>query len=252
MAKTGYIGVGNVARKASGLYVGVNDVARKVTKAYVGDANGKARLWFDQSGITLDKIPEGTIVKIKENNVPTEFYVAKHDYESALNGAGRILLVRKDCYDRREWHSSNVNAYASSTIDTWLNGDYFNTLDAIAQGLIPTTKFYYTPGNGTTTVTTLTRKVFLLSHTEYGRTSDPNKIEGTELSISDTLEIAYLDGTAVSHWTRSPNVNAKTGVYYLYTSGTLRSGNASNLNYSRPCFTLPSTAKFDKNYNLIG
>lgn len=56
MAKTGYIGVGNVARKASGLYVGVNDVARKVTKAYVGDANGKARLWFDQSGITLDKL----------------------------------------------------------------------------------------------------------------------------------------------------------------------------------------------------
>ena len=69
-------------------------------------------------------------VKLKENGVLVEFYVAKHNYESGLNGSGRTLLVRKDCYDQRQWHGSNVNAYATSAIDTWLNGTYKNLLDA--------------------------------------------------------------------------------------------------------------------------
>ena len=56
-------------------------------------------------------------VKLKENGVLVEFYVAKHNYESGLNGSGRTLLVRKDCYDQRQWHGSNVNAYATSAID---------------------------------------------------------------------------------------------------------------------------------------
>lgn len=34
-------------------------------------------------------------VKLKENGTLVEFYVAKHDYESGLNGSGRTLIVRK-------------------------------------------------------------------------------------------------------------------------------------------------------------
>lgn len=46
----------------------------------------------------LAELPEGSIIKLNEDDTPVEFYVAKHDYESDLNGAGRALLVRKDCY----------------------------------------------------------------------------------------------------------------------------------------------------------
>ena len=58
-----------------------------------------------------------------------EFYVAKHDYESELNGAGRTLLVRKDCYDNRQWNSVKENAYGASSIDIWLNNGYMDLLD---------------------------------------------------------------------------------------------------------------------------
>ena len=71
--------------------------------------------------VTLGSKAEGSIIKLKENGVLVEFYIAKQNYESGLNGAGRVLVVRKDCYDQRQWHSSNINAYASSAIDTWLN-----------------------------------------------------------------------------------------------------------------------------------
>ncbi len=35
---------------------------------------------------SLSTFAEGSIVKINESGSPVEFYVAKHDYESALNG----------------------------------------------------------------------------------------------------------------------------------------------------------------------
>lgn len=127
---------------------------------------------------TLGNKSLGSIIKLKENGVLVDFYVAKHDYENGLNGSGRTLVVRKDCYDTRQWHGSKVNAYASSAIDTWLNGTYKNLLDADIQSVIGTTKFYYTPGNGNTTVTTLSRAIFLLSGTEWGQSHTYMKTEG--------------------------------------------------------------------------
>ena len=90
----------------------------------------------------LSNISEGSIVKIKENGIHVDFYVAKHNYESALNGTGRTLLVRKDCYNTRAWDSNNVNAYAASTIDAWLNADYTAMLDAEVRNKIGTTTFW--------------------------------------------------------------------------------------------------------------
>lgn len=190
---------------------------------------------------TLGNKSVGSIIKLKENGTLVDFYVAKHDYENGLNGSGRTLVVRKDCYDTRQWHSSNVNAYASSAIDTWLNGTYKNLLDADIQSVIGTTKFYYTPGNGNTTVTTLSRAIFLLSGTELGQSHTYMKTEGTALSIASTLLIAYLNGSAVTQWTRSPYTNGTNYAWYLYSHGGLRNGLCSSTYGSRPAFTLPST-----------
>ena len=65
------------------------------------------------SGLPLSSLPESSLVAITESGSPVLFSLAKHDYESGLNGAGLTLLVRKDCYDTRVWHSSNNNAHAS-------------------------------------------------------------------------------------------------------------------------------------------
>ncbi len=182
----------------------------------------------------------GSIIKIKENGTLVDFYVAKHDYESGLNGTGRTLVVRKDCFDTRQWHTSNVNAYASSAIDAWLNGTYKAMLDADIRGVLGTTKFYYTPGNGTTSVTTLQRAVFLLSVTELGKTASYANTEGSALPIASTLQIAYKDGSAVVQWTRSPNTVSTYYAYCLNTNGNVYSSNCSGTYGSRPAFTLPS------------
>lgn len=182
----------------------------------------------------------GSIIKIKENGTLVDFYVAKHDYESGLNGTGRTLVVRKDCFDTRQWHTSNVNAYASSAIDAWLNGTYKAMLDADIRGVLGTTKFYYTPGNGTTSVTTLQRAVFLLSVTELGKTASYANTEGSALPIASTLQIAYKDGSAVVQWTRSPNTSYTYHACSLGTNGSVSYNGCSDTGGSRPAFTLPS------------
>ena len=190
---------------------------------------------------TLGNKSVGSIVKLKENGVLVDFYVAKHDYENGLNGSGRTLVVRKDCYDTRQWHTSNVNAYATSAIDTWLNSTYKNLLDADIRGVIGTTKIKYTPGNGNTAVGTLERAIFLLSVTELGRSASYANTEGTALSIASSLQIAYLNGSAVVQWTRSPYTNDTNYAYCLYTDGSVSFSNSNRTNGSRPAFTLPST-----------
>lgn len=182
----------------------------------------------------------GSIVKLKENGVAQEFYVAKHGYPTS--GNGRTLLVRRYIYDTRQWHTSNVNAYASCALDSWFNNTYYNLLDANIKAQIAAVAIPYTPGNGNDSVTTLSRKVFALSVTELGRTASYANTEGSALSIASTLQIAYnSSGSAVVQWTRSPNTNNTSSAYCLVTSGGVGYSHCTNTGGARPAFTLPSS-----------
>lgn len=193
----------------------------------------------------------GSIIKIKESGSPVEFIVCKHDYESELNGSGRTLVVRKDCYDNRQWHSSNVNAYATSDIDAWFNSTYKNLLDADIRGAIGTTKFKYTPGNGNNIVSTLERAIFLLSATELNKSESWFNVEGTALEIASSLKIAYMNGSAVVQWTRSPFRNSRDYACYLNSDGTVDANYCASSYGSRPAFTLPSDALVDDSGNVV-
>lgn len=190
---------------------------------------------------TLGNKSTGSIIKLKENGTLVDFYVAKHDYESGLNGAGRTLVVRKDCYDNRVWDNGNVNAYASSDLDAWFNSTYKNMLEATIRSLIGTTKIRYTPGNGNNTVGTLERSVFALSLTELGESHTYANVEGSALPIASTLKIAYLNGNANTQWTRSPYTSNTSNAWRLSSGGYINYNGCFSTYGSRPAFTLPSS-----------
>ena len=148
------------------------------------------KLWAVASGKPLGNFSEGDIIQLNEGGVPVDFYVACHNYEQSLNGAGRTLVVRKDVYDRRAWHSSNVNAWASCTMRSWLNGDYKTLLGPEIQEAMGTTTYRYTPGNGNTSVSTRSDAVFLLSATELGQSESWFNVEGSVLPIASIFKIA--------------------------------------------------------------
>ena len=209
-------------------------------KAFV---SGGAVMTAPVTGVPLSEVAVGSVVKLNESGSPVEFYVAKHNYESGLNGAGRTLLLRKVPDTEMAWHSSTVNAYATSAIDAWFNSDYKSRLDADIQEAIGTTKFYYVPGNGTTTVSTISRAVFTPSILEFGNDStfwgDPDG--GSALGMSREALCYDESGKFVYSWTRTP-VTYNQGKTAAYSSAD-QPVTVTKTNYGpRPCFTLPATA----------
>ena len=189
-----------------------------------------------------------SIVKIKENNVAQDFYVVRHNAYTS----GRTLLLRRYTHSDRQWHSSNVNAYATCTLDAWFNGGYYNSIEADVREQIAAVTIPYTPGNGNTTLSSLARKVFAVSATELGQTHSYLNAEGTALANAATLKIATDSaGTAKVQWTRSPYTNNTTNAWNLYTVGGLSSYNCSNTGGARPAFTLPSSLGVDDNGYIV-
>lgn len=196
---------------------------------------------YNEVTVSLSGKTAGQTIQLPENGKMVEFYVSKLDYESTLNGTGRVLLVRKDCYDKRQWNNTSANTYANSVMDTWLNNSYKALFSSKIQAAMGATEFYYTPGNGNNTVTTLERAVFLLSAAELGHEDTFYNSEGSALPIANTLKIGKSNGEAVAQYTRTP-ANSANYVMVVSENGTMVSQMASySDSYSRPCFTLPST-----------
>ena len=160
-------------------------------------------------------------------------------------------MVRKDVYDNRAWDSGNVNAYSGSDLDTWFNGTYKNLLDPAIQTASGTTKFYYTPGNGNNTVGTLERAIFALSLTELGQSSNWFNAEGSALPIASTLQVAHLNGSTNTQWTRSPYTNSTNFAWWLSSNGNFSYYNCDYSHGSRPAFTLPSTILINPDTNEV-
>lgn len=208
----------------------------------------KGRTLIDGTGYdigftrTLGEIDVGTLIKLDENGSPVEFYVAKHDYESGLNGTGRTLLVRKECWD----------SYRCEGL-YYFSNDYIKLFDTDVQSLIGLTKIYWVSSTATWAVTTGLFATFQLSFTELGLSDPLAGIEGTELPIADTLRIAYKDGSPSCQWTRSYPYN-QYGFYnyYLNEQGNFASADSTvEIHPTRPAFTLPAETMFDSGFNII-
>lgn len=197
--------------------------------------SGRGPRWISvKRRITLGDMELGTLVKLNENGTPAEFYVACHNYEAGLNGNGRTLVVRKDCYDMSAFASGRKPSYSSSSLNDLLVGTYFNLLDAGVREMVGTTKFY------ATSAPTLERSVFQLSATELTG-SDQVPTEGSILPIASLLSVAHLHGSAISQWTRTPFTSFPGFVYRLDNIGMVSFVPYANPCGSRPAFTLPES-----------
>lgn len=198
-----------------------------------------------QAATPLGDLTEGTLISINENGAPVEFYVACQNYESALNGEGRVLCVRKDYTDFSLAFALAGNEYANGQMDVWLNKTYINRLSDQVKSLIgETTIIYFKRTGGNWDPTQLTRAVFVYSVGEYGKTDSG---DGTSpLPISDVLHSACPFA-----WTRTGvgynEAYAGTNTSSKYRIVSADAGNCDTV----PCFTLPSTALVDSNLALI-
>lgn len=189
---------------------------------------------YSEVTISLSGKTEGQTIQLPEGGKMVEFYVSKLNYEEGLNGAGRVLLVRKGPYSMRPWDTGNMNTWADSDLLTWLNGVYKALFPEEIQTAMGTTTYYYTPGGGNNTVTTRSDAVFQLSLTELGNSSVYANTEGSVLPIARTL--CYAE-----QWTRSPDIHGDSSAWYLNAPEQIYNTNCNTNHGARPVFTFPST-----------
>lgn len=199
----------------------------------------------------------GSVVKIKVNGTLRNFIVVHQGKPSSIYDAScdGTWLLMEDIYETRQWHSSNVNDYANSTIHSYLNSTFLNLIDANIRAQIKQAKIPYRPGSGTSQSVNsgangLSAKIFLLSDREVGYTqSNVNQYivnDGAKLSYfqdgnGTTEKIAKLNGSAAGWWLRSPYTDVSTYAWYVISGGNANNGYCSYAYGVRPALILPST-----------
>lgn len=207
--------------------------------------------------VTLSSKAIGSTIKLKVNGSAKDFIVVHQGKPSSVydDSCSGTWLLMKDIYENRQWHSSDTNDYANSTIHSYLNSTFLAMLDSNIQKAIKQVKLPYRKGSGTSTTVTsgsngLPAKIFLLSATEMSfNFSYMPSGEGAELAYfkgcadnsSDSKRVAYLNGSATGWWLRSPDCSGSNYALYVYSNGDWSNYNCSGSRGVRPALILPST-----------
>ena len=212
------------------------------------------------ASVALGSKTVGSVVKLNVGGVSRNFLVVHQGkpgsmYDASCDGT---WLLMQDCYENRQWHSSNVNDYSVSTIHSYLNSTFLNLFDANIKAAIKQVKLPYRAGSGygktvTSGASGLSAKVFLLSSNETAFSHDYMPTgEGATLSYfngcaangADNKRIAKLNGSAVHWWLRSPycySVSAAAGALRVSSNGNWHNNYCSNSYGIRPALILPSS-----------
>jgi hypothetical protein len=207
--------------------------------------------------VTLSSKAIGSTIKLKVNGSAKDFIVVHQGkpssvYDDSCNGT---WLLMKDIYENRQWHSSNTNDYANSTIHSYLNSTFLNLFESNIKNAIKQVKLPYRKGSSTSTTVTsgsngLSAKIFLLSATEtsFSFSYMPSG-EGAELAYfkgcadnsSDSKRVAYLNGSTAVWWLRSPHCGLFGLALGVNSYGDWGGNYCSGSVGIRPALILPST-----------
>lgn len=207
--------------------------------------------------VALSSKAIGSTIKLKVNGSAKDFIVVHQGKPSSVydDSCSGTWLLMKDIYENRQWHSSDTNDYANSTIHSYLNSTFLAMLDSNIQKAIKQVKLPYRKGSGTSTTVTsgsngLPAKIFLLGATEMSfNFSYMPSGEGAELAYfkgcadnsSDSKRVAYLNGSVAGWWLRSPYCGGFSYALCVYSNGDWSNRGCSYSYGIRPALILPST-----------
>lgn len=224
---------------------------------------GGCRAKAPSTGILASALPVGSTVKLMEGGSAVEYLVVNQGipsnsslYDASCDGT---WLLRKDIHSDRQWDPNNVNKYESSAINTWLNGDFFNSLGSVEQAAIKQVKIPYRKNGGSggsdqSGANGLLCKIFLLGGYEVGFTTSDNPyfpVDGAKLDYfaasfgGNSKRVANFNGSAAIWLLRSPDTGNTARVWNVLSDGDYSYDNASYWHGIRPALILPKTALFD-------
>ena len=183
--------------------------------------------------VALNDVQIGSEFALYENGILVPFIKLSNDYASS----GRALVVRKNSYMSSPLQEGSFGYYADSYVDRFLNEAYPLALDEATRAVLSDVSISVSAFNG---ISAISRKVFLLSRTEYNFSGNP--VEGTVNYhfINPDRRIANFDGMAYEHWTRTI-IYDDAVANFITNTGALGMGHPVEFTAGvRPAFTLPT------------
>ena len=175
-------------------------------------------------------------------------------------------VIRAKSVGNKQWHTSADNTWSSSSLNTYLNGEYLTSLGTIAEKIatttwkvgggswanigtsVPKTAYQYEVGSSAST-TTYDAKIGLMYVTDYYYSASPsawtlmgyNSDATKDYRAAKTTNWLYLGSP---EWTLSRESDITTYAFYVYSTGAV---NYNYVTYSRgvrPSFNLLSSTTY--------
>lgn len=205
----------------------------------------------------LSDLEIGRSIKLNLNGTPWDWLVVHQGLPSSLydESCSGTWLLLKDIYENRQWNSKDSNVLETSTVQSYLNGDFLNLFDgnvkrAIKQVKIPYRKNGGSRGTDQSGANGLLCKIFLLSGYEVGWTlnnSSQLPVDGAKLDYFESgtgtsaknKRIANWNGRTNNWYLRSPITNFTNYVNVVGANGVNGNSRAYNSQGIRPAIILP-------------
>ena len=176
-------------------------------------------------------------------------------------------VIRAKSVGNKQWHSSQVNTWSSSSLNTYLNGEYLTSLGTLADKIatttwkvgggtyesiltsVPATAYQYEVGSSAST-TTVDKKIGLMYVSDYYYSASPsawtlvgyNESDATkDYRAAKTINWLY---SGSYEWTISRYSDYTYIAFSVNSTGSVYGGNVTSSFVVRPSFNLESSVKY--------
>ena len=169
-------------------------------------------------------------------------------------------VIRAKSVGNQKWDTNNSNTWASSSLNTYLNGTYLTSLGTLAEKIatttwkvgggayanisqsVPKTAYQYEVGSSAST-TTVDKKIGLMYVSDYGYAADQSgwTIKLSSYSSNTSKNWLYLGSY---EWTISRDSGTTNYAFYVRGTGSVDVYSATISYAVRPSFNLESSVKY--------
>ena len=169
-------------------------------------------------------------------------------------------VIRAKSVGNQKWDTNNSNTWASSSLNTYLNGTYLTSLGTLADkiatttwkvggntsanisGVVPKTAYQYEVGSSASS-TTVDKKIGLMYVSDYGYAADQSgwTTKLSSYSSNTSKNWLYLGSY---EWTISRDSGTTNYAFYVRGTGSVDVYSATISYAVRPSFNLESSVKY--------
>ena len=203
------------------------------------------------NGSIVDTLSAGAKIAVAETDSEDVWYtLVDTDY------LGNALLVRDEClpegikYHYVAFDTANSTKYAAgsnSMLDNYLTGEFYSSLPGATSSIIQEVEIPVRSYAGASaTQSSLSRKIFVLSATEWG-------LEGSALE-GEPIEYTSSRANGDSYWTREPAGGMTNMAYFIDSAGDRSSTSCNSNMLIRPAFCVSTSqrvAAVDGGFKLV-